>query len=59
MDYYKKRRMANLILGIIFIIAVILQFIGHATTGYKYLFIQIVSLALLLVILYLYNRRFS
>lgn len=59
MDYYKKRRMANVILGIIFIIAVILQFIGHATTGYKYLFIQIVSLALLLVILYLYNRRFS
>ncbi|MDY3005568.1 DUF6903 family protein [Anaerococcus porci] len=59
MDYYKKKKMANLILGLIFIIAVILQFIGHATTGYKYLFIQIISLGLLLLDLYLYNRRFS
>ncbi|NVF11184.1 hypothetical protein HV819_04150 [Anaerococcus sp. AGMB00486] len=59
MDYYKKKKMANLILGLIFTIAVILQFIGHATTGYKYLFIQIISLGLLLLDLYLYNRRFS
>lgn len=59
MDYYKKRKLANLLLAIIFIIAVILQFIGHATTGYKYLFIQMLSLLMLLFILYLYNKRFS
>lgn len=59
MDYYKKKKMANLVLAIVFVIAVILQFIGHATTGYKYLFIQMVSLGMLLLILYLYNKRYS
>ena len=59
MDYYKKRKAKNLILGLIFILGVILQFIGHARSGYPSLFIQMVSLAMLLSVLYLYNRRFS
>ena len=59
MDYYKKRKAKNLILGLIFILGVILQFIGHARSGYPYLFIQMVSLAMLFSVLYLYNRRFS
>ncbi|MDD7305037.1 MAG: hypothetical protein PUG67_00455 [Peptoniphilaceae bacterium] len=59
MDYYKKRKLSNLILFILFIIGVILQFVGHYKTGYKYLAIQFVSLAILLVVLYIYNRRFS
>lgn len=59
MDYYKKRKAKNLILGLIFTLGVIFQFIGHARTGYSYLFIQIISLAMLLSVLYLYNKRFS
>lgn len=59
MDYYKKKKVANLILLILFIIGVILQFVGHSKAGYKYLIIQFVSLAILLVVLYMYNRRYS
>ncbi|MDD7463592.1 MAG: hypothetical protein SOW41_04735 [Anaerococcus sp.] len=59
MDYYKKRKLSNIFLLILFIIGVILQFVGHSNTGYKYLAIQLVSLVILLVVLYLYNRRFS
>lgn len=59
MDYYKKRKLNNIILFILFVIGVILQFVGHSKNGYTYLGIQFVSLAILLVVLYLYNKRYS
>lgn len=59
MDYYKKKKVANIVLLIVFIIGVILQFVGHSQAGYKYLAIQFISLGVLLVVLYMYNRRFS
>lgn len=58
MDYYQKRKFNNIILFILFVIGVVLQFKGHSKSGYTYLGIQFVSLAILLVVLYLYNKRF-
>lgn len=57
MDYYKKQRVNNVILFLVFVLGIILQFIGHSKTGYKALGIQFVSLILLVLVLYLYNRR--
>lgn len=57
MDYYKKRKIGNLILLILFVVGVVLQFLGHRKAGYGPLLIQFLSLAILLLVLYLYNRR--
>ena len=57
MDYYKKRKIDNLILLILFVVGVVLQFLGHRKAGYGPLLIQFLSLAILLLVLYLYNRR--
>ncbi|WP_306484499.1 hypothetical protein [Anaerococcus sp.] len=57
MDYYKKRKIDNLVLLILFVVGVVLQFLGHRKAGYGPLFIQFLSLAILLLVLYLYNRR--
>lgn len=57
MDYYKKKKLANLILIALFIIGVVLQFVGHRIIGYTGLAIQFISLIILVVVLFLYNRR--
>lgn len=57
MDYYKKRKIDNLMLLILFVVGVVLQFLGHRKAGYGPLLIQFLSLAILLLVLYLYNRR--
>lgn len=57
MDYYKKEKLNNIVLFIIFVLGVILQFVGHRKAGYGPLLIQFVSLALMILVLFLYNRR--
>ena len=57
MDYYKKQRLNNWMLGLLFVLGVILQFVGHRKEGYFPLGIQFISLAILLLVLYLYNKR--
>lgn len=59
MDFYKKKTYANIILVILFIIGVILQVVGHRFRGYNGLIIQMGSLAILLSVLFIYNRRHS
>ena len=57
MDYYKKQKINNLILFVIFVVGVILQFVGHSQTGYPALGLQFLSLFMLLLVLYIYNKR--
>lgn len=59
MDYYKKRKLQTLALTLLFIFGSLLQFIGHRGEGYKYLLVQVISLSILLLVLYLYNKRQS
>lgn len=59
MDYYKKRRLSNILLFVLFVIGLVLQFVGHGENGYHGLFIQFVSLIILLAVLYIYNKRHS
>lgn len=53
----KEARTINLILGFVFIIAIVLQFIGHAKAAYQGLGIQAISLALLISVLAVYNHQ--
>lgn len=57
MDYYKKEKINNLMLFAIFVLGIILQFKGHARTGYPALGLQFISLFLLLLVLYIYNKK--
>lgn len=57
MDYYKKKTLNNIFLLALVIIGIVLQFIGHKGEGYSFLFIQFVSLGIMLLVLYLYNKR--
>ncbi|WP_399529911.1 DUF6903 family protein [uncultured Anaerococcus sp.] len=57
MDYYKKQKLANWALGLLFVLGVILQILGHRKEGYLPLLVQFISLAILLLVLYLYNKR--
>lgn len=57
MDYYKKSKVKNLILFVIFAIGVYLQFYGHSIESKTGLVIQFLSLVLILTVLFLYNRR--
>lgn len=59
MDYYKKKLVKNIILSILFVIGVILQFVGHKIESVQGLFVQIGSLAIILLVLAIYNRRYS
>lgn len=58
MNYYKKRIVRNLILALLFIIGVVLQFIGHSKESITGLIIQIISLTIILTVLFIYNRRY-
>ncbi|MDO4662661.1 MAG: hypothetical protein Q4B36_06060 [Tissierellia bacterium] len=57
MDYYKKRKVQIFCLFVLFVIGTILQIVGHKGEGYSYLGIQFISLVILLLVLYLYNKR--
>lgn len=59
MDYYKKKKIDNLILLVIFIVGIGLQFVGQSIESYVGLAIQLISLVLLLTVLFLYNKRFK
>lgn len=59
MDIYQKKKLKNWILGIIMIIAVVLQFSGRNQEGWGGLGIQMISLAMILLVLWLYNRRYQ
>ena len=58
MDFYKKKIVRNLILALLFIIGVVLQFLGHSIESITGLVIQIVSLSIILTVLFIYNRRY-
>lgn len=58
MDYYNKKIVRNLILALLFTIGVVLQFVGHSIESITGLVIQIVSLAIILTVLFIYNRRY-
>ena len=58
MDYYRGKIVRNIILLVIFIVGIILQFYGHSIESIKGLGIQFVSLVVLLIVMYLYNRRY-
>ncbi|NLW52276.1 MAG: hypothetical protein GXY87_02800 [Tissierellia bacterium] len=57
MDFYKKKILANILLGVLFIVGLVLQFVGHEIDSYTGLAIQFVSLAILIAVLFIYNRR--
>lgn len=59
MDYYKKKKFKNLILLLIFLCGLYLQVLGHKIASYKGLLIQFLSLGLLILTLYLYNKRYK
>lgn len=59
MDYYKKKLVSNLILLAVFLVGLVLQFVGHRQESITGLAIQIGSLALILLVLFLYNRRYK
>lgn len=59
MDMYKKAILRNLILGILMIIALVLQWIGRKNEGLYGLGVQFVSLVIILFVLWEYNRRFK
>lgn len=59
MDYYKKKKFKNLILLLVFLCGVYLQVLGHNIPSYKGLLIQFLSLGLLILTLYLYNKRYK
>lgn len=52
-----KSRLKNLILGIVFIVALVMQFIGQRQDGYPALFLQLLSLVIMVLVLWIYNRR--
>lgn len=59
MDIYKKKKLKNFGLFLIFVLGIVLQFEGKKIESVTGLVIQLISLAILLLVLYLYNRRFS
>ena len=58
MDFYAKKKLANLGLTVLFALGLILQFTGLGRTGYQGLALQFISLTLLIVVLWFYNRRY-
>lgn len=58
MDVYKKDRLKGIVMALAFIAAVLLQIYGQLNRGYTGLVIQLVSLSILLVLLYVYNRKY-
>ncbi|WP_044565126.1 DUF6903 family protein [Anaerococcus provencensis] len=56
MDYYKKEKINNCILFVIFVVGIILQFVGHSRVGYPALGLQFISLFMLLLVLFIYNK---
>lgn len=59
MDYYNKKLIKNLILFVIFIVGVVLQILGQRIESYMGLAIQFVSLIMLLLVLFIYNKRYQ
>lgn len=59
MDYYKKKKFKNFLLLVVFLCGIYLQFLGHNIASYKGLLIQFLSLGLLILTLYLYNKRYK
>lgn len=58
MDCYKIKIIKNILLFVLFVIGTVLQFYGHSVENTNGLIIQFVSLSFLLIVLYLYNRRY-
>ena len=57
MDFYKKKVLANIVLALLFVVGLVLQFVGHNIDSYTGLAIQFISLIILVVVLFIYNRR--
>lgn len=59
MDVYKKDLFRKIIMTVGVVLGLYLQWIGRATSGTTGLAIQFVSLAILLNVLWIYNRKFK
>lgn len=57
MDFYKKKRLGNILLAVLFIVGIVLQFIGHRNESFTGLLIQLISLTFIVLVLFMYNRR--
>ena len=49
----------NIIAVICFIVSIVLVFMGQANVGYTGLAMELIGLAGLLILLYLYNRKYK
>ncbi|MDO4793114.1 MAG: hypothetical protein Q3993_02960 [Filifactor alocis] len=58
MDIYTKKKLKMLIMAVAFLAGVALQIAGQRREGYGGLLIQVLSLAILLIDLYIYNRQY-
>lgn len=59
MDSSEKKHVENVTLLILFVTALVLQFLGHGIRSYVGLGVQVLSLVLFLHILFLYNARYK
>lgn len=57
-DIYTKKKLKMLIMAVAFLAGVALQIAGQRREGYGGLLIQVLSLAILLIDLYIYNRQY-
>lgn len=58
MDSYRVNKLKNIAMIVAFAFGIALQFIGQRMIGYPGMALQMVSLAIMLVVLDAYNRRY-
>lgn len=58
MGIYAKKKRKMMLMALAFLVGVALQVVGQSREGYEGLLIQILSLVILLVDLYVYNRQY-
>ncbi|MFC4803670.1 DUF6903 family protein [Filifactor villosus] len=58
MDIYAKKKRKRILMALAFLVGVALQVAGQRREGYEGLLIQLLSLVILLVDLYIYNRQY-
>lgn len=58
MDIYAKKKRKRILMALAFLVGVALRVAGQRREGYEGLLIQLLSLVILLVDLYIYNRQY-
>ena len=59
MNEYTKQKLKGLAAGVFFLICLALVFIGQRTVSYASLLLMMAGLGGLLLLLYLYNKRYA